>query len=123
MKKKIVVIIFSVIIILSYGVYWAFFDMGRLPKGKLIAEVQSPDGNYTLRAYVSGTSLSADAVRGELNYNKMKKKPRNIYWNYKESSADIKWKDNVTVVINGHELNVLHDTFDFRRNKLYKGSY
>lgn len=53
----------------------------------------------------------------------MKKKSGNIYWNYKESSADIKWKDSITVVINGNELNVLHDTFDFRRNKLYRGSH
>jgi hypothetical protein len=115
MKKKIAVIFLIATAILIYGVYCAFFNIGRLPKGNLITAVQSPDGNYTIKAYVSETSLSAPAVRGELNYNKQKKRTKNIYWNYREDSANIKWVDNVTVIINGHKLNVSQDTFDWRR--------
>lgn len=32
MKKKIIIIVLVIITILSYGIYWAFFNMDRLPK-------------------------------------------------------------------------------------------
>ncbi|MDQ6597967.1 hypothetical protein E2K98_30570 [Bacillus salipaludis] len=119
MKKK--HIIFSLLIpvilgLIGYGVYWAFFDMSRLPKGDLITEKSSPEGTYTLKAYVSSEGATTDfAVRGELNFNKANKKPKNIYWNYHEEKANIKWIDENTVVINGHVLSVPNETFDFRR--------
>ncbi|MEH7402785.1 DUF5412 family protein [Gottfriedia acidiceleris] len=50
-------ILFSVsvlfLVIIVYGVYWAFFDMNRLPKGDYLTEEKSPNGNYTLKAYVT----------------------------------------------------------------------
>ncbi len=39
---------------------------------------------------------------------------RNIYWNYRESEADIEWTDDVTVSINGIVLNVEIDKYDYR---------
>ncbi|WP_420802172.1 DUF5412 family protein [Solibacillus daqui] len=39
------------------------------------------------------------AVRGELNFNKENKKPKNIYWNYHEEKANIKWIDENTVLM------------------------
>ncbi len=112
--KKIIIAVLVVIAILSYGIYWAFFDMGRLPKDKFLSEVISPGGEYSIKAYVSESSLSAPAVLGELNFISKRKRPKNIYWNYREDHADIEWVDNFTVIINGHKLNVLKDTFDFR---------
>ena len=114
MRKKVVIIFLIIIVLLSYGVYWAFFDMGRLPKGTFLTEVVSPNGDYTIKAYVSETSLSAPAMRGELNYNNIKKKPKNIYWDYRQDTAKIEWIDNTTVIINGHKLDVLKEKFDFR---------
>lgn len=100
-----------------YGVYWAFFDMGRLPKGNLISEVQSPNGTYTIKAYITnGGATTSYAIRGELIYNNIRKKPKNIYWNYREDKAIIEWVDEDTVIINGHELDVPNQKFDFRRN-------
>lgn len=116
MKKKWIIIPLLILGLLGYGVYWAFFDMSRLPEGDLISEVNSPDGTYTLKAYVSSGGATTDfSVRGELNFNKENKKPKNIYWNYHEEKANIKWIDKNTVVINGHELSVPNETFDFRR--------
>ncbi len=116
MKKKIMVIILVIIAILSYGVYWAFFSMSRLPKGDLISEVQSPNGTYTIKAYrTNGGSTTSYAIRGELNFDKLNKKPVNIYWNYREDKAIIEWIDDDTVMINDHELDVLEDKYDFRR--------
>ncbi len=89
--------------------------MNNLPKGELISQAQSPDGAYTLKAYrTNGGATVSHAIRGELNYNKIDKKPKNIYWNYKEDKAMIEWIDEDTVVINSHELDVLNDRFDFR---------
>ena len=90
--------------------------MTRLPKGDYLTEEKSSNGNYTLKAYVtSGGATTGYAVRGELVYNK-EKKSKTVYWNYRESAADIEWIDNDTVVINGHTLNIPNDKFDYRHN-------
>lgn len=122
LKRKILVIILVVILIITTfvtcGVYWAFFDMNRLPKGELITEANSPDGTYTIKAYLTnGGATTSYAIRGELNFNNKKSNPRNIYWNYRQNKAIIEWIDNDTVIINGHELNVPNEKFDFRRYK------
>lgn len=98
------------------GVYYFFYDMGRLPQGELIEEVVSPNGDYTMKAYLcNGGATVSYAVRGELNYNQKNKKAKNIYWDYRIEDADIEWTDEDTVVINGHSIDVLKETYDWRR--------
>ncbi|MFJ7972153.1 DUF5412 domain-containing protein [Psychrobacillus sp. NPDC096389] len=102
--------------LISFVVYWAFFDMNRLPTGNFLTEESSPDGKYTLKAYISdGGATTSYAIRGELVFNDGNKKKKNIYWNYPEETTDVSWIDNGTVVINGHELDVSKDKYDFRR--------
>lgn len=102
-------------VLVGYSVYWAFFDMSRLPTGEYFTEETSPDGTYTVKAYVTnGGATTSYAVRGELIFNESNKKTKNIYWNERENKAHITWIDNDTVEINGHSLDVLHDQFDFR---------
>ncbi|MDZ4441684.1 DUF5412 domain-containing protein [Bacillus cereus] len=115
-KQKVLIILFCIAGLFVYGVYWAFFSMDRLPKGEKIAEKQSPDGTYTFKAYVTnGGATTSFAVRGELVFNHREYfKTKNVYWNYREDTAKIVWKDNDTVIINGHTLNVPEDTYDFR---------
>lgn len=104
-----------VIGLVGYGVYWAFFDLERLPTGEYLTEETSPDGKYTVKAYVTNRgATTANSVRGELTLNDSRAKTQNIYWNYREDSATIIWIDNNTVVINGHTLDVPVDKFDFR---------
>ncbi len=92
--------------------------MNRLPKGELKSEVQSPDGKYSIKGYLTnGGATTSYAIRGELNYNNSKRRPKNIYWNYREKEAIIQWVDGNTVIINRIELNVPNEKFDFRRNK------
>lgn len=101
--------------LIGYGVYWAFFDMNRLPTGEYLTEETSPDGTYTLKAYVTnGGATTSFAIRGELAFNKQNNKTKNIYWNYREENAVIEWLDDDTVVINGQTLHVPNDKFDFR---------
>ena len=100
---------------IAYGVYWAFFDMNRLPKGDYLNEKLSPDGHYTLKAYLTnGGATTSYAVRAELIFNEGNKKAKNIYWNAREDTANIIWIDNDTVEINGHSLDVPNDKYDFR---------
>ena len=113
-----VFIIGSLLIVglVGYGVYWAFFDMNRLPTGEYLTEETSPNGKYTLKAYVTnGGATTSYSVRGELVINDKDNKTKNIYWNYREESANISWTDNNTVIINGHTLDVTKEKFDFRR--------
>jgi hypothetical protein len=119
--KKVLILISSLLLILLGLIglcVYVFFsnNMIFLPKGDLISEVSSPKGTYTLKAYVNNGGATVDyAVRGELNFNKENRKPKNIYWNYHESSASIEWIDERTVVINGHKLKVPDETFDWRQ--------
>lgn len=123
MKRNILIIILSLTIIivglLSCEVYWTFFDMSCLPKGTLISESESSNGSYNIEVYVSRSGMTADdfSILCELKYNKIIKEPKNIYWNHHESNANITWVDDNTATINGHKLNILKDTYDFRRGK------
>ncbi|KZE37206.1 hypothetical protein AV656_11545 [Bhargavaea cecembensis] len=99
----------------AYGVYWLFFDMDRLPSGKYLTEETSPDGTYTLKAYITNDGATTPyAIRGELVFNEKENKTKTIYWDGREETASIVWTDSDTVVINGHSLNVPHDRFDYR---------
>lgn len=122
MKKRVILLCcgIGVIALFSYAVYWAFFDMNSLPKGELIAEIASPNGEYTIKVYLINPALSTSAVRGELNYNSVKKHPKNIYWDAKEVKTDVVWLNDQIVMFNGHELNILHDTFDWRRSDVHE---
>lgn len=115
MLKGLILIGLIFIALLGYGVYWAFFDMNRLPTGEYLTEETSPDGTYTVRAYVTnGGATVSYSVRGELVFNKKENKTKNIYWRDREETANISWTDSDTVVINGHSLDVPHDKFDLR---------
>ncbi|MFD2216392.1 DUF5412 domain-containing protein [Metabacillus endolithicus] len=118
MKKILKLVIFVSLLFISlgsYGVYWAFFDMNRLPTGEFLSKKTSPDGKYTLNAYVvNGGATTSYAVRGELVFNEKNNKTKNIYWNDREEIANITWTDNDTVMINGQALDVPHQKFDFR---------
>lgn len=101
--------------LVAYGVYWAFFDMNRLPTGEYLTEETSPEGTYTMKAYLTnGGATTPFAIRGELVFNKNNHKAKNVYWNAHEELAEIDWKDDDTVIINGHTLHVPGDRYDFR---------
>ncbi|MEK4671146.1 DUF5412 domain-containing protein [Niallia sp. FSL R7-0271] len=116
-KKKLFKIIASIIvalILIVYGLYRWSINMSNLPKGDFITEVDSPNGEYTIKAYLSsGGATTGFAVRGELIFNNIDEKTKNIYWDYPQEKAKIEWKDNNTVIINGHKLDVPNETYHF----------
>jgi len=116
-RFRLVVLILIVIVgLFLLFVYWAFYDMGRLPKGELITSVDSPSNEYTVKIYqVNGGATVSYSIRGELNFNQKNRKPKNIYWNYREEDAEVEWLDEDTIIINKHTLNVPNDVYDWRR--------
>ena len=104
-----------VVVILALFVYTFFISMESLPKGEFLTEESSPDGKYTLKAYVTnGGATTSYAIRGELVFNEKNGKTKNIYWNYREEIAKIYWVDHDTVIINNRTLNVPKEKYDFR---------
>lgn len=122
MKKWLVPVIAAVSILLmiaafiSCGIHWAFFDIQRLDGQEIITTSDSPDSTYTVTAYLNnGGATTGYAVLCTVKNNKTGKE-RNIYWNGHCSTADIQWVDDKTVIINGVELDVTKDIYDYRRN-------
>ncbi len=115
MKKAILELIAG-LLVASIGIYYSFFDMQHLPTGELIKEVSSPNGEYIFKAYLCNGGATVDfAIRGEVEFTKQYGKVKTIYWNYHQDHADLKWMDNQTIIINGHTLDVLRDSYDWRR--------
>ena len=95
-----------------------FFGMSHLPEGDFLTEMTSPNEEYTVKAYVSKSGATvADAVRGEVIYHQKNDKKKNIYWEYRESEAEISWIDETTISINGVKLDVRKDVYDWRKEK------
>lgn len=119
MKKalSISVIVFLLIIsMFGYGFYWAFYDIQRLEGQEVIQEVPSPNDTYTITAYLNNGGATTDyAVLCSVKNNSTGKE-KNIYWQYHCEEADIIWLDEQTVQINGVELNVKKDTYDYRHD-------
>jgi hypothetical protein len=102
--------------LLIYGIHWAFFDVRRIEGQEVIEEVISPNDNYTITAYLNNGGATSDyAVLCSVTDNQTGKE-RNIYWKYHCSEAEIEWKDEKTVIINGVELDVLKDSYDYRND-------
>lgn len=107
------IIIISIIVIFLYlGIEWYISnDMTSLPVGEKIQVILSPDKNYAMNVYyIDGGSISADAIRVEIE-NSKNGKIKNIYYSYQESSVDAKWEDNDNVVINDIQLNIHDDKY------------
>ena len=99
---------------LIFAVRWAFFDIQRIEGQNELTVSQSPNGKYTVTAYLNDGGATTDfAVLCTVKDNESDKE-KNIYWNYHCNSADIKWVDEDTVDINGEVLDVETDTYDFR---------
>lgn len=106
-------LIFGIVLIVNH----LFFNIDRVPKGDLLAEEVSPTGAYTVLTYVSnGHSTVAPAVRGEVIYHNKNDNKRNLYWAYRIEAGEIEWINEHIVSINGMELDVRKDTYDFRKD-------
>lgn len=109
-------IVIGLLIILGFIVWKLILDPSNIPTGEYMFKSVSPDKNYTVKIYQSsGGATTGFAIRGELiENNKLFNEKKNIYWNYPQETATVKWLDNDTVNISGHEIDVKSQIFDFR---------
>ena len=123
MVKKIIISIVSLIcfLITALIIYFvlSMTTMLFLPTGELISSTPSPNGDYSINCYlVGGGATNGEAIRAELvNHKKILFKSKNIYWQYRIDSVDVFWESNNVVFINGIELDIKHDTFDYRDHR------
>lgn len=114
--KKIVIVVVAVIVLILLLYFRFFVSMYHLPEGEYLVSSASPEGRYRLNVYISETSLSAPAIRGELE-DLETQKTKNIYWDYRQETAEIEWMDQNMISINGHEFNYLTEVYDWRREE------
>ncbi|MDZ5253871.1 DUF5412 family protein [Clostridium sp. LIBA-8841] len=90
-------------------------SMDRLPVGSFQESHDSPDKRYTINSYIcSSGTLNDWAARCELVDN-LSGNIKNIYWDYKIETVDIKWINGNAVSINGHHINVEKEVYDWRK--------
>lgn len=86
-------------------------SMLYLHHGDYIGKLDSPNKEYTLKAYRHSGGMTVDwSVRVELVNNKTNKK-KNIYYRYHDSKANMKWLNEDTVKINKVTLNIHKDYY------------
>lgn len=114
-RLKRYIIITCVIVILYLFIESIFsLSMTNLPKGKQIRSLKSPNGDNIMNIYIiDGGSISADAIRVEIKFNK-DFSTKNIYYSYPENNPDVeaKWINNENVLINGIKLNIYKDKYE-----------
>lgn len=117
MKKWIIVLAIIFIIGIPIYVVYDFIDveLDELSEGEFLSEHPSPNHDYTAKAYLidEGGATVRAAIRVEIDFgNEIK----TIYWNYDESTVNIKWLDNETIEINDHKLNIFDDTYHWKKD-------
>ncbi|GAB6152911.1 DUF5412 domain-containing protein [Desulfosporosinus burensis] len=117
-KKRLIITSISMAILLggvAYALNWAFLDIQRINGQEYLNESTSPNGAYTVTAYLNNGGATVDyAVLGRL-MNNSSGKMKNIYWQYHCEKAEMEWVNNETLKINGKELNVKDEIYDYRR--------
>ncbi|WP_461206736.1 DUF5412 family protein [Clostridium sp. DL1XJH146] len=118
-QKKHLVTIFIIMAIIiggvAYTINWAFFDIQRIDGQDYLKESTSPNGAYTVTSYLNnGGATTGYAVLCTLKNNN-NGKIKNIYWQYHCEEANIQWLDDEIIKINGVELNVNKEIYDYRR--------
>ena len=120
MKYKnqiILLIILAFVLLLFFGIYYLFFDINRIKGQELIDSQYSPNGDYELLIYRNnGGATTGYAILCEAIYIPTGQK-RKIYWEYNVDSATISWVTDYVVNINGIQLNIRYDVYDFRKDK------
>lgn len=117
-KKRLIticIIIATMVGGVAYAINWAFYDIERITGQEYLKQSTSPNGTYTVTAYLNNGGATTDfAVLVTLKNNK-NGKTKNIYWQYHCEKADIEWLNDERIKINGVELNVKNQVYDYRR--------
>ncbi|WP_017414946.1 MULTISPECIES: DUF5412 domain-containing protein [Clostridium] len=100
----------------AYFINWAFYDIQRIHGQEYLTESTSPNGTYTVTASLNnGGATTGYSVLGTLKNNKSGKS-KNIYWQYHCEKADMEWLNEDIIQINGVELKVKNEVYDYRKD-------
>ena len=79
---------------------------------ELLEESVSPNGDFTARLYfhLSGGAAGTVSLRGYVT-NNITEQTHPIYKSFRRGNFSVDWIDNVTVAINGIELNAISDSY------------
>lgn len=119
-RKILYILALVAVITIIINTAWTTFDMyssdlSDVPKGEFLFSSLSPSSNYTVQMYLvdCGNTLGR-GVRGEV-IDMQTGQSRNIYWDLGEPNVIVGWLDEHVVDINGKSLNILTDTYDWRK--------
>lgn len=114
MKKSVKIgmaVVLILVLLISCGVYWAFYDIQRIQGQELLCTVDSPSGDSMVQMYRNnGGATTSYAVLGTV-VNKQNQHKRNFYWKYPCETADVHWVDETTVEVNEVQLQVWKDHY------------
>ena len=117
-KKKLIITSIIIAILVggvAYAFNWAFLDIQRINGQEYLNESTSPNGEYTVTAYLNNGGATVDyAVLGRLKNNR-NGKTKNIYWQYHCEKAEMEWVNDEMLKINDQQLNVKNEIYDYRR--------
>ncbi|MCP1427459.1 hypothetical protein ABIC86_000387 [Paenibacillus sp. DS2363] len=120
-KRKVlgISIFFVLAVAIAFVSLWNwYYDLERLPKGEVISESVSPNGKFTIKAMNSDAGATTSlAILCELQYNDGSKPNKIIYFQNKVEKASIIWESNDIVTINGVQLNLPDDVYDYRKKE------
>ncbi len=117
-KRRLIIIgiIFALIIgAFAYFIHW-LTDLQRLRGQEYLEEATSPNGTYTVTAFLDNGGLLSDySVLCTLRENPSGK-TKNIYYQYHHKSVRLEWLDDETIKINEQILNVTqNEIYDSRK--------
>lgn len=113
-KAKNIRIAVAALLLAALAVFTTGCGLSNLPEGELIESSVSPNGDYTVNAYLCDGGATTDfAIRCEV-VNAETNECRNIYWNYHQSDVTLEWETDEVIIISGVRLNVLTDEYDWR---------
>ena len=123
MKSKLLAPVFAFLIIfvmlfnmVGLAIDAFSFDMEKLPTGKHLYNVASPDGVSVLCVYLVDIPNIGSAIRGELNTldESGKRDTKNIYWETGTRTCIASFINSTTALINEHEVNINGTPYDSR---------
>ena len=117
-------LIISLAFIVLAFLFWGYTQKTPdLQKCRFITSVNSPNQAYRINAYLYEPALSADCLICEVESLKSdeKKLKRILYYAFHENEANIEWISNESVRINGRELNIFYDEYNWKKDSYESG--
>ncbi len=97
--------LFTVVVSMVLSLFLLMIGMFFSEGYQLINKTHSPDNSYTINLYrTNGGATTSFGIKGVLNGPLWFKKT--IYFQDRMAQADVEWKNNNTVSINNHLLNL-----------------